>query len=142
MQVLRLMGGSTHCRWCEQDHDERYLCDSIKRLVDALYARGTELTFPDVTFPEPIPGHELGLGLDVTRGDALMAQVVVQAGCLDLDGVAKPALILTGLDTYRRPMPKWLFAGDPLDLDRTVRLVQRMAALAIRTARQQNRSAS
>lgn len=128
-----------HCRYCEQDHDDRYLCDSIKRVIEALYARGTEFNMPDVTFPDPLPLHELGLGLDGSKGDALMLQTVIQAACLDMNGVTKPALIFTGVDHIGRPLPKWLIAGDPADIDRGVQLHQRMAGLAIRTARQSNR---
>lgn len=128
-----------HCRYCETEHDERYLCDQIKRLVDALYARGAELTVPDVTFPEPIAAHELGLGLDPAKGDRLAAQIVVEAGVVDVNDIARPVLFFTGLDSYRQPLPKWMFVGDAQDIDGVARLVSRMAALGIRTARQQNR---
>ena len=128
-----------HCRYCEQTHDDRYLCDPMKRLIDALYARGAELTIPDVTFPEPIPDHERRLGIDSDAGDALVAQLVAQAGLVDVAGVAKPVLVLTGLDSRQRPLPRWYVPGDPEDLDNLVGLVKRMVGLAIRTARQTNR---
>jgi len=128
-----------HCRYCEQTHDDRWVCDQIKRILDALYARGAELTMPDVTFPAPIPGHELGMGLDPAAGDRVVAQVVVNAAVVDLGDVAKPVLIFTGLDSYNQPLPRWAFPGDPVDLDNLIGLMRRMAALAIRTARQQNR---
>lgn len=127
------------CRWCQQRHDPRWVCDAAKRLLDALHAKGAELTMPDVTFPEPIPGHEYGLGLDDAAGDRLCKQIVVQGAVVTLNDVAYPALVYTGLDSYDRRLPSWTFGGDPVDLDNHVQLVKRMTALAIRTAREQNR---
>lgn len=128
-----------HCRYCEQTHDDRWACDQIRRILDALHARGAELTMPDLTFPEPIPAHELGMGLDHAAGDRLVAQVVINAAAVDFGGVAKPMLIFTGRDSYMNPLPRWAFAGDPVDVDNVVNLTKRMAALAIRSAREQNR---
>jgi hypothetical protein len=128
-----------HCRYCEQDHDERWLCDQARRLLAALYARGADLTMPDVVLPEPIPLHETNFGLDPAKGDALAVQIAVEAASLSLGGVYKPALIFTGLDSYHRPLPRWLLAGDPADIDAIAALITRMATCAIRTADWQNR---
>lgn len=128
------------CRYCERAHEPRWVCDQIKRVLDALHARGAELTMPDIIFPAPIPAHEIGLGLDPAAGDALAAQIVVQAGLVIVNDVAKPMLIFTGLDSYRRLLPRWCFPGDPADLDGVVGLTKRMAGAAIKAARAQNRT--
>jgi len=134
------VGEQTHCRLCERTHGQRWVCDAMQRIVTALYARGTELTMPDVTFSEPIMGHELGLGLDPAAGDRLAAQITVTAATIQVAGSWKPTLILSGLDSYSRAMPKWVYAGDPVDIDSVTQLMHRMAGLSIRSARKQNKA--
>ena len=125
------------CLWCTQIHPPRFLCDPAEEILNALYARGMRGNLPTVTFPEPIPADELGLGFG--PGDRLVGQLHVQAATLPVAGVHRPAVIFTGRDPYGANLPKWIYPGDDGDLGRMLDLVTRMTHLAIRTAATQRR---
>jgi hypothetical protein len=121
------------CRYCDQPHDDRFLCDPAKRFLDAVTARGQRFDMPTIEFPEePI------LGADIFgAGTVLMAQVVVMAAVVPVAGTPRPVLIFTGTDAEGEPLPRWLYPGAASEIRRVVRLVSDMGELAIRTARKQ-----
>jgi hypothetical protein len=62
------------CPGCEQRHDDRYLCDPGKQLLDAIAARAGSYVLEPIGFDEPVPA-----GLDQVA-DVVMAQFTVTAG--------------------------------------------------------------
>lgn len=126
------MSAAHDCRYCDQRHKPRYLCDPAKKVLDALYARGQSFNMPDVEFPEPLPMERLGMGL--TADDQLVSQLVVQAATLPVAGVTRPMLIFTGRSAHGRTLPRWLYSGEDADMTNMVDLVTRMTGLAVRTA--------
>lgn len=128
------MSQSRHCRYCEQTHKPRFLCDPAKRILDALYARGQEFNMPTVEFPDPLPAAQVGMGLN--GEDSLLTQFVTHAGTVPVAGVVKPLLMFTGRDVYGRALPRWMYAGDDDQIHAVVDLVARMAEMAVRRAAQ------
>lgn len=120
------------CRYCEQHHDARFLCDPAKTVLDALYAQGQRFDMPTIEFPEPV-NHADAFG----DGTVLVAQVVVKAGIIPVAGVPRPVLIFTGRDMDGGVLPSWLFPGSPAEIKKVVQLVADMGTMAIRRARQQ-----
>ena len=123
------------CVHCEQHHTARFLCDPAKALLDALAARAAERNMPTLTFlDEPLTGNPFRFGTG--PGDRLLSQLVVQAATIPIgdSGITKPAIILTGQDHTGAPLPQWLYAGNPADLNRSAKLVADMCALAIQGA--------
>lgn len=119
------------CRYCDRTHDRTLLCDPARRVLDALYARGTEFNMPTVEFSEPLPADHLGL----EPGDVLVAQLVVKAAAVPAAGVSWPAVILTGTDAHRHRLPQWVVPGNAEALTAMSRLFADMVDLAVRTAR-------
>ncbi len=121
------------CPYCEGRHAERYLCDPVKTIMDAMVARGRSYDMPTVELGEPIIDPNIGL-----PGDRMLAQLVVKAATIPVAGVFRPALVFTGVDgVSRRPLPNWVYPGRAPDIQRAMRLVSDMGELAMRTARQQ-----
>lgn len=128
---------TVHCRHCGGEHTARFLCDPAKAVLDALAAKAAERDMPTLEFlDEPIDANALGYGLD--PGDRMMRQLVVQAAAVAVGGtdIVQPALIFTGADHTGNPLPRWMYAGTPSDMDRAAKLVTDMCALAVRGARQ------
>lgn len=121
------------CPYCEQHHAQRYLCDPVKTVMDAMMARGRSYDLPTIQMSEPITDPNIGL-----PGDRMLAQLVVKAATIPVAGVFRPALVFTGVDgPTRRPLPNWVYPGRAPDIQRAIRLVTDMGELAMRTARQQ-----
>lgn len=121
------------CRWCEQEHTRRYLCDPADQLLLALYARGAEGNRPPVELPEPLPIERLGLGL--TDDDALVSQLLVEAAVVPFVGVPRPALMISGRSVHSdRPLPRWLFVSDDDGMEQLTALVRRMTEVAVKAA--------
>lgn len=87
---------------------------------------------PTLEFPDPIPGDQLGLGLQ--PGDALAVQLVVQAATIPVGGVIWPMVIFTGRSAHGGTLPRWLYAGNAEDMTRLVALVKDTTEMAIRAA--------
>ncbi len=128
-------GGWPKCLYCTGEHEPRWLCSPAKQVLDTLIARGMEMNMPTLVFPEPIPmDQQEGLG----QVDALVAQLVVMGATIEVAGMARPALMFTGLTAHGDRIPRYLYAGDVGDIRRAVKLVSDMAGLAIRNAAQAN----
>jgi len=118
------------CRYCTETHGTLLLCEPAKRVLDALYARGTRFDMPTVEFPEAItPADAFG---DET---VICAGLVAKAAVTEVTGVMRPVLILTGTDIAGRVLPQWILPGAGPDLRRFADLVKEMAEMAIRRAR-------
>lgn len=126
------MSGFATCRWCEQRHEPRYLCDPAARILAELRRRGMEGTMPTLEFPKPIPAEQFGLGPD----SRIVHQIVVQAATIPVGDVPRPAILLTGRDAHG-PLLHWLYAAGDDEMARLAQLVADMTALAVRTARSQ-----
>jgi hypothetical protein len=124
-----------HCRWCEERHRPRYLCNAAGKTLDALYQRGARGNMPELELSDPIPAEQLGLGL--SPDDRLVSQLVVQAASVQAAGIPRPAVILTGVDPYGKQLPKWLYAGTDEDMNRLLGLITNMVRLAMRRAAEQ-----
>jgi hypothetical protein len=124
--------GATECRYCDQVHEPRWLCDPAKRFLDAVAAQGQRFDMPTMELDEPILGADL-----FGAGTVLMQQVVVLAATVPIAGTPRPVLIFTGTDSEGKTLPHWLYAGAASEIRRTVKLVSDMGELAIRTARKQ-----
>lgn len=120
------------CRYCDQRHKPRFLCDPGKRVLDAMVERGMSFNMPSIEFPDPIPAHLLGIGL--RPGDALAVQLVVQAATIPVAGVIWPMLIFTGRSAHGGDLPRWLYAGSAEDMTRLAALVKEMTEMAVRAA--------
>ena len=118
------------CRYCEQVHGPRILCDPARRVLDALIERGQRFDMPTIEFPEPI-NHADAFGEDTV----LVAGVVVKAGITPVAGIQQPVLIFTGTDVDGRPLPNWVYCASPRDMKRVMQLVTEMGTMAIRRAR-------
>lgn len=127
-----------HCRFCTERHRPRYLCDPASRVLKALHERGMEFNMPTLDFPEPLPGRDLGLGLN--PGDQLMQQVVVMAGTGEVAGVPQPIVVLTGRDHTGAPLPRWMYIADEQDMASFRELITSRIDLAVATARKQRRT--
>jgi hypothetical protein len=123
---------ATECRYCDQVHEPRFLCDPAKRFLDAVAAQGQRFDMPTMELDEPILGADL-----FGAGTVLMQQVVVLAATVPVAGTPRPVLIFTGTDSEGRPLPRWLYPGAASEIRRAVKLVSDMGELAIRTARKQ-----
>lgn len=118
------------CPGCEQRHDDRWLCDPGKALLDAIAAKAGSYTMEPIGFDEPVPA-----GLDQVA-DVVMSQLTVTGGTAEVGGVARPLLVISGRDMAGRPLPRWLHIGTVQELTRSRNLVDRMVSLAIDAARQ------
>ena len=118
------------CRYCEQVHGPRLLCDPARRVLDALIERGQRFDMPVVEFPEPIDHSDM-FGADTV----LVAGLVVKAALIPVAGITQPALIFTGQDSDGTPLPNWLYCASPRDMKRVMQLVTEMGTMAIRRAR-------
>jgi len=128
------------CRYCDETHEPRYLCDPARRVLDAMVARGMSFNMPTLAFPEPIPAAELGLGLGLGPDDRLVVQVSVMGAVVpDAGGVIRPAVIFTGRDAYGAQLPRWLYAADDDGMNRLAQLVREMTALAKYSAAKERR---
>ena len=121
------------CRYCEQRHEPRLLCDPARRVLDALSARGQRFDMPTVEFPEAI-NHADAFGED----SVIVAGVVVKAAVAEVAGTPQPVLIFTGTDIDGRALPNWLYVASPPDMKRVMKLVTDMGTMAIRRAREQS----
>jgi hypothetical protein len=118
------------CRYCEQVHGPRVLCDPARKVLDALLERGQRFDMPTIEFPEAI-NHADAFGED----SVLVAGVVVKAAVTEVAGMPQPVLIFTGTDIDGRALPNWLYVASPPDMKRVMRLVTDMGTMAIRRAR-------
>ncbi len=131
------MSGHAKCRWCEQRHEPRWLCDPARMLLDAVRLKGQEGNLPLVEFAgDPIPADQLGMGLE--PGDELLRQLVVKAGVVKVTGVNRPLLALTGTSPYGHNLPHWFYVADSAGMTEMVRMLTDAAALAVRTASDMN----
>jgi hypothetical protein len=121
---------TTECRYCDQVHDARFLCDPAKRFLDAVAAQGQRFDMPTIEFPEPI-NHADAFG----ENTVLVAGVVVKAGITPVAGIQQPVLIFTGTDIDGMPLPNWVYCASPRDMKRVMQLVTDMGTMAIRRAR-------
>lgn len=121
------------CPGCEQRHDDRWLCDPGKALLDAIAARAGSYTLDPIAFDAPVPA-----GLDQVA-DVVMAQITVTGGTAEVAGVPRPLLVISGMDMAGKPLPRWLHIGTVQELTRTRNLFDRMVSLAIDAARQGRR---
>ena len=118
------------CRYCDQDHDERFLCDPARKVLDALYAQGQRFDMPTIEFPDPI-NHADMFG----ENTVAVAGLVVKAGVTEVAGVPRPVLIFTGTDSDGRTLPSWILVSHPAGIKQTIKLVSDMGLMAIRRAR-------
>lgn len=121
------------CPFCEAAHADDHMCTPARRVLDALLARGMSFNMPDIEFPAP-----MDLPPAIVPGDAWVQQLVVQAGVVDVAGVDRPTLVLTGR-TATGPLPRWIYPGTYQEIDAAAALVRRMADMAIRRARESRR---
>lgn len=126
------MSNAHHCRYCEQTHKPRFLCDPAKKILDALMARGMSFNMPTIEFPEALPAREVGMGL--TAQDSIVGQLVVQAATVPVADVVRPALLFTGRDVYGKTLPRWCYPADNTGMNDAANLVSRMAEMAVRRA--------
>lgn len=118
------------CRYCEQVHGLRVLCDPARKVLDALLERGQRFDMPTVEFPEAI-NHADAFG----ENTVLVAGMVVKAAVTEVAGMPQPILIFTGTDIDGRTLPNWLYVASPSDMKRVMKLVTDMGTMAIRRAR-------
>lgn len=130
------MSGEAKCRYCEQRHPGRYLCDPARQILVTMHERADSYNMPSIDFDEPMwgPAREaLGFG---QPGDALLVQVVVKSLVIDTAGVWRPAIVLTGRTADDQVLPQWLYAGEDDDLRRAAALVTERTEAAIAAAAQ------
>lgn len=118
-----------YCRSCEQHHGARWLCDSSKALIDAIIEKANSYELEPIKFDDPIMADADQVA------DVLMRSVTINAGAADVAGIARPLVILSGLDQYGKPLPRWLYIASIQDLQRTRDLFSRMVSIAIEEAR-------
>jgi hypothetical protein len=120
----------TDCRYCDQPHDGRFLCDPARRFLEA--EQGQRFDMPTMELDEPfLEADAFG------AGTVLLKQLVVLAATVPVAGVPRPMLIFTGTDAEGKPLPRWLYPGAASEIRRAIKLVSDMGELAIRTARKQ-----
>ena len=117
---------STECPWCERAHDDRYLCDTARLVLDGVRARADELRLPTTELSKPVWGTADGL--------VLLRQIIVRAAVIPIGGIDRPALIFTGQDQGGRQLDRWAYVGTKKQVHETVKLVSDMGQLAIRRA--------
>jgi hypothetical protein len=125
----------TDCPYCEETHGDLLLCAPAKRFLDAVIARGRRFDLPAMEFDEPVGGAGM-FGPDTV----LMAQFLAKAAVVPVAGMHKPVLIITGADADGRPLPNWLYAGNAAEIRRAVKITADMGEMAIRRARDLNRT--
>ena len=118
------------CRYCNQVHGPRVLCDPARKVLDALLERGQRFDMPTVEFPEAI-NHADAFG----ENSVIVAGMVVKAAVTEVAGTPQPVLIFTGQDMDGRPLPNWLYIASAPDMKRVMKLVTDMGTMAIRRAR-------
>lgn len=124
---------NVHCKFCDEDHRPRYLCNPAKRVLDAMVERGMSFNMPTLEFPDPLPAVEQGLGLN--PGDQLVSQLVVKGAVVPFAGTVKPGVILTGRAARGEVLPQWLYAGNAEDMRSFAALAADITEMAIRRAR-------
>lgn len=122
------------CRFCEQQHRPRFLCNPAKRVLDTLIERGMSFNMPTLEFPEPLPGIEQQLGMN--PGDRLLVQLVVKAALIPFAGTVKPGVVFTGRTPGEEVLPQWLYAGTAEEMRKMVALVADVTEMAIRRAKE------
>lgn len=119
------------CKVCLRWHAATHMCGPARRILNALAEQGMKFDMPTLEFPEPIP-HTL------SSDDVTMAQLVVKAGVIAVgsgdEGTHVGALVFTGVDSRKRPLPQWVLPADDEQLDAVCALVSDMAELAKRRA--------
>lgn len=127
---------SIHCIHCDAHHTPRYLCDPARAILDALAAQAASRSMPTLEFlDQPLESNPFRFGAG--PGDALLLQLVIQAATVPIGetGMLRPAVVFTGQDHNGRPLPQWLYAATPQQLDEATTLFRDMAALAVKAAR-------
>lgn len=117
------------CPYCSGHHDDRYLCDIGKRVLDTLNARRMVMTTPILEFPDaPV--------YDLPGDQVLVREIIVMSATVPIEDTEHlvPTLVFTGRDARDQPLPRWLYATDAHELLRFVSLVERMAHSAISAA--------
>jgi hypothetical protein len=82
--------------------------------------------------PDPVPAAQQQLSMQ--PADALVAHLSVRAGSVDVGGVHRPLLVLSGTVPDGSALPRWLYAADPDGMRRAASLVGVMAEKAISRA--------
>lgn len=118
------------CPGCEQHHDERWLCDPGKALLDAIAAKAGSYTLDPIQFDAPVPA-----GLDQVA-DVVLRQFTVNAGTAEVGGIPRPLVVLSGRDQGDQPLPRWVYIGTIPELQKARDLFARMVSMAIESARQ------
>ncbi len=119
-----------NCVHCRRRHTDRYLCDPARMLLDGMIERGRGYDMPTVTF-EGAPIEDTNIG---GPGDVLIAQLVIKAAVIPVEGVNHPAVVLTGRAADGSVMPQWVHANTDGQLRASVNLLRDMTELAIRQA--------
>lgn len=109
------------CPYCEQAHGPEVLCPPARRVLDALHARGLAFTGIRLDLPDPVPAARQQLAMQ--PGDALVAHLSVKAGTVEVGGVHRPLLALSGIVADGSPLPRWLYAADGDTMHRLAQLV-------------------
>ena len=118
------------CRYCEQVHGPRILCDPARRVLDALIERGQRFDMPVVEFPDPIDHSDM-FGADTV----LVAGLVVKAALNPVAGHHPAPYRSSPARTDAGRSRTWLYCASPRDMKRVMQLVTEMGTMAIRRAR-------
>lgn len=122
------------CVGCEQTHDDRYLCDAGKQLLDAVAARAGSYNMPTLDLSDdPIPAELAQIA------DVVMRQITVQAATGEVAGMPRPMLIISGVGLDGKPLPRWVYIGAEREVAAARDLFNRMCSLAIEAARKGRR---
>lgn len=124
------MTKAPQCRYCNDSHDEQFLCEPAKRVLDALLERGQRFDMPTIEFPEAI-NHPDMFGPNTV----IVAGITIKAGLVEVAGTPQPTLIFTGNDLSGAPLPNWIYVASVVDIKRIMKLVNDMGTMAIRRAR-------
>jgi hypothetical protein len=119
-----------HCVHCRSRHTDRYLCDPAKMLLDSMIERGRAFDMPTLTF-EGGPVEDPNIG---GPGDVLLAQLVIKASVIPVEGVNHPAVLLTGRSADGSVLPHWIHVNTDAQLRASATVLRDMTELAIRQA--------
>lgn len=128
------MSGHAKCRWCEERHEPRWLCDPAKLLLDESRRRGEAGNLPSIELSSPLTAEEMGIG---GPDDQILRNVVVMGACGTVGGVRRAGIVLTGRALDGTPLPKWIYFSDDQDMAGLRDLVVAQIDLALRAAEQE-----
>lgn len=113
------------CPWCSSRHMPRFLCDPAAAVLKGMADRAEANHLPSVDFDRPVDVGAVG-------DQVILSQFTASAAVLPTGGGVKfPAVVFSGRDQHGNPLPRWLYVGTTMDLQRGRDMLCKQIDLAV-----------